>query len=69
MSVDEQIIELESRIAFQEDAIDKLSDVIARQEQEILRLEKMVQYLNQQVKTMAENPTRLPQDEAPPPHY
>jgi len=50
MSVNDQITELESRIAFQEDAIDKLSEVVARQEKDIERLTRMVQILNSELK-------------------
>ncbi len=69
MSDQERIIDLESRIAFQEDAIDKLSDVVSRQEQELLRLEKMVRYLHQQLKSLGDSQMTHPADEPPPPHY
>lgn len=66
MSVNDQIAELESRIAFQEDAIDKLSEVVARQEKDIERLTRMVQILNTELKEA--NGGSRPEDQ-PPPHY
>ncbi|GGB88586.1 protein SlyX [Marinobacterium zhoushanense] len=65
MSVDEQLAELETRVAFQEDAIDKLSEVVARQERDIERLTRMVQILNSEIKEAGIDPD----DQAPPPHY
>jgi SlyX protein len=66
MSVNDHIAELESRIAFQEDAIDKLSEVVARQEKDIERLTRMVQILNTELKETNAGPG--PEDQ-PPPHY
>ncbi|MBV0933474.1 SlyX family protein [Marinobacterium weihaiense] len=63
-----RLAELESRIAFQEDAIDKLSDVVARQEMDLERLTRMIKLLNAQLRELG------PDGEAPaanevPPHY
>ncbi len=66
MSVNDHIAELESHIAFQEDAIDKLSEVVARQEKDIERLTRMVQILNTELKETNAGPG--PEDQ-PPPHY
>lgn len=69
MSDLERIAELESRVAFQEDALDKLSDVIARQDIELVQLKELVLSLHKQMKQLdLSNPT-LSGDEPPPPHY
>lgn len=69
MSDQERIAELESRVAFQEDAIDKLSDVIARQDIELVQLKELVLSLHKQIKLMdLSNPTSNG-EEPPPPHY
>ena len=68
MPTADPITELESRVAFQEDAIDKLSDVIARQEKEIERLTRMVQILNNQIKQIDGGPFTDVGDQLPP-HY
>jgi SlyX protein len=72
MLTEEQLIDLQSRIAFQEDSLIALNDVIARQQQEIdvlereLRLhrDKLVEILDWQATRGAAEPT----DEKPP-HY
>ncbi|MBR9829213.1 MAG: SlyX family protein [Oceanospirillales bacterium] len=62
------LTELESRIAFQEDAIDKLSDVVARQEIDLERLTRMVKLLHHQLREMGGDSDTPAADEAPP-HY
>lgn len=69
MSVNDQIAELESRIAFQEDAIDKLSEVVARQERDIERLTRMVQILNSELKEAGVGSGGSDAGNQPPPHY
>jgi len=69
MSDLDRITELESRVAFQEDAIDKLSDVIARQEIELMQLKELVTYLRDQIKNLDLSGHSTPGDEPPPPHY
>ena len=41
----EKIIDIETRMAFQDDTIQELSDIIYRQQQQIDKLEKTVQLL------------------------
>ncbi|RAU17806.1 SlyX protein [Nitrincola tibetensis] len=59
--------DLESRVAFQEDAIDQLSSIIARQEKEIERLTHSLIHLNNRLNelTVGEEPFV---DQLPP-HY
>ncbi|ALO46785.1 hypothetical protein PS2015_2148 [Pseudohongiella spirulinae] len=72
MLSDEQLIDLQSRIAFQEDSLIALNDVISRQQQQIdalerellLHREKLVEILDWQA-TRAEGAAA---DEKPP-HY
>ncbi len=65
----ERIAELESRVAFQEDAIDKLSDVIARQDIELVQLKELVLSLHKQIKLMDLSSPTDNGHEPPPPHY
>ena len=60
--------DLESRIAFQEDAIDKLSDVIARQEKELDQLKRMVLILSTQIRNFDAG-EGFPKADEVPPHY
>lgn len=65
---DERLLELETRVAFQEDTIQKLDDALASQQQQIMDLERQVQLLGLQIKEIEAVPeTTGP--EAPPPHY
>lgn len=68
MQDSERLFDLESRIAFQEDAIDKLSDVIARQEKELDQLKRMVLILSTQIKSYDGSEHRIEANERPP-HY
>ena len=68
MSNSDNLAELESRIAFQEDAIDKLSEMVAKQEMDIERLTRMVKILNIQLREMGSGEA-APEADAPPPNY
>ncbi len=68
MTNPENLAELESRVAFQEDAIDKLSEAVARQEMDIERLVRMVKFLNNQLKEIGGGDL-APDADVPPPHY
>lgn len=59
---------LESRVAFQEDAIDKLSDIVARQDKELEQLKRMVLILSTQIKNYDTNEQAANNNERPP-HY
>lgn len=66
----EQTLEaLETRIAFQEDAIDKISDVVARQERELEKLWLTVQHLSAQLKQIESGEIEDDAGHQPPPHY
>lgn len=69
MNQDDRISALESRVAFQEDALDKLSDVLAQQDRTILNLEKMVRLLHEQIKKLDDASQSFSGNEPPPPHY
>lgn len=68
MSEEARLEDLESRIAFQEDAIDKLSDVVARQEKELDQLKRMVLILSTQVRNF-DSGEGIPKANEVPPHY
>ncbi|RDE19921.1 SlyX protein [Motiliproteus coralliicola] len=68
-SLEDQLIELQSRQAFQDDSIQSLSDELAKQQLEIERLGRMVKLLSEQLKQVGTGPTSNPADEPPPPHY
>lgn len=65
---DEKIIDIETRIAYQDDTIQQLSDVMYRQQQQIEKLEKTVQLLVGKIQGLSENNPEKTIDERPP-HY
>lgn len=70
MTDQERIAELESRVAFQEETLDKLNDVVSHQELEIEKLTRMVKIINQQMKSLRLDDGHFsPENEPPPPHY
>lgn len=68
MSLEERVMELESRLAFQDDTIQALNDVLVVQRREL-------DHLQQQMAAMLERQQEIGsqfeafQEEAPPPHY
>ena len=67
--MDQRITELESRIAFQDDTIQKLNDVLVTQQNQIDKLIVDLKSLNQQVRTLSPDLVADPVQETPPPHY
>jgi SlyX protein len=63
--------ELESRLAFQEDLIESLNEIIARQDRDLIRLEQRVKSLGDKLNDLGEAgalPGISPGHEVPP-HY
>ncbi len=72
MKTDEQIIELESRLAFQENSIVELNEIITDQQHQLDRLVTTVEMLDSRLSLLATEATAetasKPEDEIPP-HY
>ena len=66
-----RIIDLESRIAFQEDAIQALNLTVSRQQRRLDELQDEIAALQTLIRQMAmqSSPLADPADETPPPHY
>ena len=69
MNSNQQLEDLESRIAFQEDALEKMSQEMAQQGIEIERLNRIVKLLSDQLKQLAPDNISSPDADVPPPHY
>ena len=64
-----QIIEdLQSRLVFQEDAIEHLNKTVAQQSSQIDILQQQLRYLHDQIKQLSEQQSQNPGVEIPP-HY
>jgi len=61
--------ELETRLAFQDDLINTLSEQVARQELDIRELWAAKQLLHKQLKEVSPSNIRREEDETSPPHY
>ncbi|EMP57000.1 SlyX protein [Marinobacter santoriniensis NKSG1] len=61
--------ELETRLAFQDDLINTLSEQLARQELDIRELWDAKRQLHKQLKEVSPSNIRSEEEETPPPHY
>jgi SlyX protein len=68
--VDSVLIELETRIAFQEDALNSLNDVVATQNREIQELRSQLKLLYKKMDDLNYSMEQNSDDsDSPPPHY
>lgn len=67
--MESRLTELESRTAFQDHALQELSDVVARQQREIDQLRLQLESLRAQLAALATAGSAHPAEEPPPPHY
>ncbi|KNH43258.1 MULTISPECIES: SlyX family protein [Pseudomonas] len=68
MSLEERVTDLESQLAFQDDTIQALSDVLATQQRAVERLQLQMAALLKRQEEMAGQFESF-EEEAPPPHY
>lgn len=67
--MENRLIELESRVAFQDNTLQTLNAVIVRQQKEIDTLRRELEALRVQLRTLAAFQEAHPGEEPPPPHY
>ncbi len=67
-TVSAQLIELQTQLAFQEDALQALDNVVTSQQQSIERLTKLHQQLERQLATLSSGAEEAPGNQRPP-HY
>ncbi|QRY79023.1 SlyX family protein [Pseudomonas sp. PDNC002] len=68
MDLENRVADLESRLAFQDDALQTLSDVVYEQERVIERLRMQMQALLKRLEDL-QGQVGVADDDAPPPHY
>ncbi|MDN6319824.1 MAG: SlyX family protein [Marinobacter sp.] len=61
--------ELETRLVFQDDIINTLSEQVAKQEMDIRELWNAKRLLHNQLKEVAPSNMKSQEEETPPPHY
>lgn len=67
--MENRLIELETRLAFQDNSLQELNAVVVRQQREIDTLTRELEMLKAQLRTLAPDLVANRADEAPPPHY
>jgi len=65
---DERVTELEIKVAYQEDLLQALNDVVSDQQQQLIKLEEVSRLLGQRIKNMTES-EGINQGVELPPHY
>ena len=64
------IVELESKLAFQEDTVNSLSNELLEHQKRIDRLQQQVMLLAEKLSNLPDDQGILrPEEEPPPPHY
>lgn len=66
---DERIIELEIKVAYQEDLVQELNKVISKQQDQIDRLNATCKLLNEKISSISLGLDSAPSSEELPPHY
>ncbi len=65
---DQRIIDLETKISFQDKSIEDLSDSVYRQQQQLTELEKKIQALQKRIESDQNGDSEIRPQEKPP-HY
>jgi SlyX protein len=69
MDVEQRIADLETRLAFQDDTIQALSDELVAQQRVVDRLQTQLGLLARRQEDMQSRMGDIDESEAPPPHY
>ncbi len=64
-----RIIELETKISYQDHTIDELNDVIVQQQQQIDQINLQLKRLHAQLTHLRSSSSEINADDTPPPHY
>ena len=68
--MDEQrLIDIEMRIAYQEQTLAELNDVLTDQQAQLTRLQNLAVTLGERIRSLAERPESAADEEQKPPHY
>ncbi len=65
----EQIVQLQSRLAFQDDTIEQLNQAITQQQQAMDKLKMQMSFVAKRMKEMNPSLIASMSEETPPPHY
>ena len=68
-SLEQRIIELETRLSYQDHTIEQLNEVVTAQQRQIDRLEDGLRAIRAHLQAGTSSGIRRPDEETPPPHY
>lgn len=68
MDIERRVVELEMRLAFQDDTIQSLNDVLVEQQRHVEQLQLQVAALAKRQQEI-NGQFEIAEDDAPPPHY
>lgn len=69
MAMQDDIIDLQTRVVFQDGVIEELNQAALRQQQQIDALHQQVERLNTRLEVFQQEAMEPPDQEPPPPHY
>lgn len=67
--MENRIIELETKISYQEHLLQELNEVVTSQQKQIDRLEKDLRRILEHLKASRSSGIARPEEDVPPPHY
>jgi len=67
--MEDRIEHLEIKVSYQDDTVQALSDIVARQDQEIEGLKREIKELKEKFQDINVSAVKPQEDETPPPHY
>lgn len=65
----DHIEDLQMRIAFLEQNLDELNDIVTSQQTQLAMVERAMRYLSSRMEQVSPGNIRSAEDETPPPHY
>jgi len=68
-TLENRIIDLESKLAFQEDTIQELNAIVTEQQKELAQVNQALQRMQMQMTQMMASNIATNSEETPPPHY
>ena len=68
-TMEQRLIELETKVAYQEDTIQQLNDVLSEQQSRLDQFEATLLALHTRLQALSENGPDLSSKEEKPPHY
>lgn len=66
---EELIVELQTKLAFQDDLLEELNNVVTEQQHQLMRMHNAIETLKRQVKSLQTEQQTSGEAKEPPPHY